>query len=256
MGSTQKRIKAAQKAIDIIEILRCRDAATPEEVAEVLDISKTSAYYYLRTLKESGYAVNDDDGYRLSLRLFSLGTDVRSKQSVYHTASEQVSRLADETGELALFMIEEGGKGIYLDLNRGERAAIQADWLGKRCHLHDNALGKAILSLFSEERVKEIINNHGLPGTTENTITDRDVLFDELDEIRETGVAFDREEQLEGLQCVAAPIIDSNQGSQSVLGAICVASPKSRMDKKRRTEDFPRLVQDAANIIQLNHVSE
>jgi DNA-binding IclR family transcriptional regulator len=256
MGSKQKRIKAAKKAIDIIEILRCRDTTTPEELADVLDISQTSAYYYLRTLKESGYVFNDDEGYRLSLRLFSLGTDVRSKRLVYHTAAEQVSRLADETGELALFMTEEGGKGIYLDLNRGERAAIQADWLGKRCHLHDNALGKAILSLLSEDTVKEIINSHGLPAKTENTITDRDVLFDELSEIRETGVAFDRGEQLKGLQCVAAPVIGSNQGSQSVLGAICVASAKSRVDEKRRTEEFPRLVQDAANIIQLNYASE
>lgn len=256
MESKRKRIQAVGRAMEIVELLQEHNSTTADEAADELGVSKSTAYYYLQTLTDAGYVIDDDGVYRLALRFFSLGTDVRHKQPVYHTAREQVSRLADETGELALLMVKEGGKGIYLDLKRGDRAAIRADWLGNRCHLHDNALGKSILAFLPQGQVNEILEMHGLPATTENTVTDTNVLHDELEEIRESGVAFDHEEQLEGLQCVAAPIVGSEGGRQSVYGAICVASPTSRMTKERLNETLPELVRDAANIIQLNHVSE
>ncbi|MFC7157651.1 IclR family transcriptional regulator [Halomarina halobia] len=256
MESKRKRIKAVVRAMEIMEILQERDSTTADEAAAELGVSKSTAYYHLQTLTDAGYVIDNDGVYRLALRFFSLGTDVRHKQPIYHTAREQVSRLADETGELALLMVEEGGKGIYLDLKRGDRAVIRADWLGNQCHLHDNALGKSILAFLTQRRVNEIFERHGLPATTENTVTDANVLHKELEEIRESGVAFDHEEQLEGLQCVAAPIVGSEGGRQSVYGAICIASPTSRMTEERLTETFPELVRDAANIIQLNYIPE
>lgn len=84
---------------------------------------------------------------------------------------------------------------------------------------------------------------------TENTVTDRDALLEELDEIRNRGVAFDDEEILEGLRCVAVPVSNQEKG---LLGAISVASPTSRMKGSRFQEDLPELVTDTANVIQIN----
>ncbi len=256
MGSSEARISSVKKAINIIELLRNNDDATTKEVAEALDISKTSAYYYLQTLSESGYVVNDDGRYSLSLQIFTLGADIRSRQPVYRNICGQVNRLANKTGELSLFMLAEEGMGTYVYMSRGKNAGIKSDWLGNRCHLHNNALGKAILSVLPKNSVREIIRDHGLPKSTENTITEKKPLFNELSKIRKRGVAFDHEEQISGLQCVAAPVVDINQDNQSASGAICIACPTSRMDRDRRNEEFPRLVQDAANVIQLNQVSE
>ncbi len=60
--------------------------------------------------------------------------------------------------------------------------------------MHQVAGGKAILAEYSRERVEGIIEQHGLPATTEYTITDPETLFQELEDIRKRGYATTIEE--------------------------------------------------------------
>lgn len=85
-------------------------------------------------------------------------------------------------------------------------------------------VGKAILANFPRERVSDVVEEYGLPAWTENTITDEESLYEELNRIRNRGVAFDDEERIRGLQYVAAPI----QCDGELLGAISVSGPKKR----------------------------
>jgi DNA-binding IclR family transcriptional regulator len=110
-------------------------------------------------------------------------------------------------------------------------------------------MGKAILAHLPESRVHEILDRHGLPEKTEQTITERDALFEELSEIRERGVAFDREERLSGLRCVAVPILSN---SSRVEGALSVSGPTSRMQGERFESELPERLRSAANVIELN----
>lgn len=57
---------------------------------------------------------------------------------------------------------------------------------------------------------------------TQNTVTDRDVLFDELETTQERGIAFNDEELLRGQRAVSAPILDSKKRA---LGAISLFAP-------------------------------
>ena len=70
-----------------------------------------------------------------------------------------------------------------------------------------------------------ILDRRGLPAFTPNTITDRDALYAELHRVRRDGVAYDREEIVEGLRCVAAPILDVDG---SVCAAMSIAAPAER----------------------------
>jgi DNA-binding IclR family transcriptional regulator len=100
--------------------------------------------------------------------------------------------------------------------------------------------------------VRRIIDQHGLPATTNHTVTAEESLMEQLSEIRESGIAFDREEQLDGLSCVAAPIkryVDGNQ--EGVYGSVSIAGPASRFQGEYFEEELARLVSDAANMIEL-----
>jgi DNA-binding IclR family transcriptional regulator len=115
--------------------------------------------------------------------------------------------------------------------------------------LHCTALGKAILSQFSRDRVRAIIDEVGLPRHTSNTITDPAELFAELETIREQNVAFDEEEVVKGLRCVAAPVTAGDRAA-----AISVSGPTSRFKGDRFHEALPELIRDAANVIEVNAV--
>ncbi|RBI60341.1 IclR family transcriptional regulator [halophilic archaeon] len=242
-------VKATQITLRIVETLQRLDGAGVTAIAQELDISKSSAHDYLSTLRESGYVVKQDSEYSVGLRFLDLGAHARQKRKIYSEAKNEVDELADETGEFANLMVEEHGLGIYLHRGVGERAVNVDVHVGRQVHLHNTALGKALLAHMSEERVAEIIDEHGLPSTTDQTITDRDHLREELDEITNQGVAFDDEERLSGLRCVAVPILDQDD---CAVGAISISGPTSRMTETRYQEELPARLQQSANVIELN----
>jgi DNA-binding IclR family transcriptional regulator len=150
---------------------------------------------------------------------------------------------------MANLLIEEDGMGIYLYRANGDQSVPTDSYIGQRVHLHNTALGKSILANLPQERVDEIIDERGLPATTENTITDRDELLQELDQVREEGVAYDDEARLRGLRCVAVPILNNND---DVEGAISLSGPTSRFQGEMYHSEVPQMLKNAANVIELN----
>lgn len=160
-----------------------------------------------------------------------------------------MSALAEETGELANLLVEEHGKGLYLYRAQGENAVQTDSYIGQRVSLHNTALGHAILAHLPRKRVNEIIDRHGLPATTENTITEPEELFNRLEKVRKEGVAFDDEERVKGLRCVAVPIVSNDE---SVEGAISISGPTSRFQDQKFRNVLPEKLEKAANVIELN----
>ena len=242
-------VKSTLTTFRIIEALKESDGARVTDLSQRLDLPKSSVHNYLSTLEQEEYVVKQDSHYYVGLKFLDIGTEARSRLSIHEIAKPEVQSLAEQTGELSNLLVEEHGKGVYIHREVGEDAVRVDASTGQRVHLHNTGLGKAILAHLSESRVEAILDQHGMPATTETTITDRDDLFEELAEIRDQGVAFDREERLNGLRCVAAPILD--QGDE-VVGAVSVSGPTSRMSTERFTQEIPDLLRNAVNIIELN----
>ena len=247
-----RRVKAVQTTCEILDSLRSLDGAGVSELADHLGLAKATVHSHLATLVDNELIVKRNNTYYISLRFVDLGEYAKGGVDIYEITCDEVDRLAKETGEVAQFMVEEHGRGVYLHKQRGENAIQTASYVGNRKGLHCTALGKAILSQLPTERVEEIIDIHGLPPRTNNTITDRAELHKELERIRERNVASDDEEVLQGLRCVATPIRRSTDGLQ---GAISVSGPTSRFKGKRFSREIPELVRGAANVIEVNAVN-
>ena len=242
-------VKTAQTTFRILETIKDTEEATVTELTDEFSLSKSSIHNYLKTLENEGYVVREGHTYRVGLRLLDLGGYARHKQRIYQSAKEVVTDLAEETGEMTNLLVEEHGRGIYIHRANGDQAVKSDSYIGHRVHLHNTALGQSIMAHLPEERVDEIVDRHGLPETTENTITDRGALFDRLERVREEGIAFDDEARLVGLRCVAKPIINKNG---EIEGAISISGPTSRFEGDRYRTELPKKLEDAANLIELN----
>lgn len=253
MAGTGRRaknpVKTTQTTLRVVEALKQLDGAGVTELADHLDLPKSSVHNYLSTLEQEEYVTKDGNTYRVGLRFLDLGSYARHTMPVYEVAKPEVRTLAEETGELANLLVEDHGRGVYIHREAGADAVRVDCYTGVRVYLHSTAMGKAILAHLPESRVHEILDRHGLPEKTEQTITERDALFDELSRIRERGVAFDREERLSGLRCVAVPILSN---SSRVEGALSVSGPTSRMQGERFESELPERLRSAANVIELN----
>ncbi|MFB6155772.1 MAG: IclR family transcriptional regulator [Haloferacaceae archaeon] len=238
-------VRTTEKTLRIIEALKEDDGGYVTRLAERLGMSKSTVHNHLKTLEENGYVVKDGDAYRLGLKFLDLGGHTRSKMKLYRIAKPKVKQMAVDTGEVANLLTEENGMGVYLYRSKGDQAVDLDTYVGHRTHLHYTAQGKAILAHMPEPRVREIIDEYGLPKATPNTITDEEELFEELETIREQGFAVHEEERLMGLRSIAAPIQPDNDVA---CGSISISSPASRMVD----DEIADIVVSAANAIELN----
>jgi len=243
-------VKSLKTTIRILEAVESLDEPGVTDIADELDVAKSTVFDHLKTLESNEFVVKTDgNSYRIGLRFLDFGGRVRSELELYRIAEEEVAKLADETGELVNLVVEEHGLGVYIDYVRGADAINLDTYVGKREHLHNTAFGKAMLAYMPESRVDEILERHGLPPETGKTVTSRSELEDRLDRVKERGFAVDREERLDGLRCVAAPIM--GEGS-SVLGAVSLSGPTSRLQDDRLMNELADEVKRTANIIEIN----
>lgn len=240
-------IKSTDTLFSILEFLQTCDGAGVTEIAEALNLSKSTVHTHLQSLRAHRCVRKDGTTYRLGLRFLSFGGHACDRTGLLDIVRPEVDGLVEETGETAQMVVEEHGRGIYICQRRGPEAVRTDSHVGTDVSLHCTAAGKAILAYLPEDRVEEIIDRHGLPTRTEGTLTDRNELFDALERVRDRGYAIDDSERIPGIRCVAAPV-----RSNDVIGALSVNGPTKRVEGDYFREELPSLVRRAARVVEIN----
>ncbi|SEL36014.1 IclR family transcriptional regulator [Haloferax larsenii] len=245
----RRPVKTAATSFAILERLKEQGTLGPTALASELDLAKSTVHRHLKTLEQEGYVVLDEDGYRVGLRLLDFGIHARNQHNLYEVAKPKVDELAEQTGEKVWCVTEEQGRGYHLYGAGGKHSVRTPAREGTRSYLHQLAAGKAILSAFPDDRVDEIIDQHGLPAKTNATITDRDELFEQLATIRDRGFALNREEIVPKLHAVGVPITDQ---AGNPVGAISLSGPSNRLTDDRLEDELANLLLGAANEVEIN----
>ncbi|WP_167768517.1 IclR family transcriptional regulator [Haloarcula amylovorans] len=240
-------IKSPATMLEVLQELQDRKGAGITELAESLDISKSTVHNHLTVLRKYEYVKKDGDTYELGLRFLDHAGHALERREGYDEIKQKVSAAAAQTGELCQYLVEDHGRGIFIIREAGQQAVETRTRLGTRAYLHHVTSGKTVLAHMSDATVEEIINRHGLPPKTHQTITTREDLFEELDHIREQGYAYDKAEHVRGLHAIAVPVrINRDQ----LLGSMSVAGPSHRINDK--SEDIIQLLQGLASELELN----
>lgn len=246
-NETKNNLQTIRKSFDIVHLLMENGPTRLSEIADELDMAESTAHRYLDTLYNLRYVSRSGKRYQIGLRFARVGTAARTRDPNYRKMRPYVQKLAAETEERAHFITEDHGLGVYLYQSTGSNAVKVGANIGRQVNLHCSAAGKVILSNYSRERVNEILDMWGMPANTEYTITDRDALFSELDTVRNRGYAFNREEAVEGVHVVSAPV----KPGDTVIGALCIAGPSRRLTGDRFEEELPEMLLSTANEIEL-----
>lgn len=242
-------IKALKNAFEIVEKLSQSEGETTTSLAQDMGMPTSTVSDYLKTLEKLRYVVKIDGEYHPSFRFLKIGEARRYRNRVFQIAEAEVKQIAAKTDEWAGLLIEEHGKAVLLEMESGEQGIDFFTFPGYSLFLHTTAPGKAILAHKSEEFIEHVIEEYGLPTMTDQTITDRAELMEKLVEIRKQGYAVDYSERVQGMSCIAAPILDRKEKPH---GAITVCLPTQRLenDEEYKTE-LVEIVLEAANQIQI-----
>lgn len=251
MTSRESTLSTVKRGFEVLQTVYDTGGITATDLTSEVEMPQSTLYKYITTLESEGYLVKDGDEYHVSLKFLGMGIQARDRYDGYKYGADKVKDIAKETGERAQFVAEENGRGIYLQTEAPESTAVKTNrQVGTTRYLHSSASGKAILANLPMDRVDDIITKHGLPAETKKTITDREELYDELEQIRETGVAYNDEESINGLRAVGVPVKDAEK--DLLLGSLSVSGPSNRLEGHKYREEIPELLLGYANEIELN----
>jgi DNA-binding IclR family transcriptional regulator len=240
-------VKTADTLFTLVDALQELNGATLTELADELELAKSTVHTYLATLERKEYVVEDGGEYRLSLKFLDHGMHAATSKELTTVARPVLEQTADETGEVVWLIVEEHGRAVYLDRAKGEKAVQTSGRRGLRTSLHILAAGKCILANMTEQEVHQLIDRHGLPAQTENSITNRERLFSELRDVREQGYAYNDGEEVRGVRAIGAPIMHDER----IHGGVSIAGPWSRFQDPDYEEAMRKAAIEAANTIEL-----
>ncbi|MUV56173.1 IclR family transcriptional regulator [Halogeometricum sp. CBA1124] len=219
-------IKSIHTMFRIVESLKTLDDKTVTNIARETGLAKSTVHKHLATLIEENCVTQVDDQYYLGARFLDLGGFVRNERYGSEIVKDKIKSLAEQTGQVVHFVVEEHGQAVVIYREKGEYGVPSRSRVGKRMFLHQTAYGKAILAHLPEDQIDQIIDYYGLPSATQHTITNPAELRDELQEIRDRGYAINREESTVGLSAVGAPVILDDG---TVFAGCSIAGPENEI---------------------------
>ncbi|MFA6844870.1 MAG: IclR family transcriptional regulator [Sphaerochaetaceae bacterium] len=241
------RVNATAKALSI---LGCFSPTLLEitlaQFSKMLDMPKSTLLNQLRTLEDAGMVMRTgNNAFRLGYKIMNLSYCAHNAISISQYAIPVMEDLEVETGQNLYLTTHVEGQVFYLECVYPSRRLVSYSISGKLLPMHCTGCGKAMLSFMDKKQVETIIDQHGLPQITPNTITKRDELFKALSNYRAMGYAIDNEEESMGVRCVAAAIRTSKG---TVAGALSISGSVLSM-RDEVLEQYAVLLSKACNTL-------
>jgi IclR family transcriptional regulator, KDG regulon repressor len=220
-----KSSQSVDRALVVLEYLSHNTSPVSlAQISSALKINKASMYRTLNSLIANGYIYRDDATatFQLSFKICELSSRILDRLDLKYISRPSLEALNKETGETVHLVIRDWSRGVYIDKIESTHAIRTRSSIGARTYLHSTAAGKVLLSSLPWSKVEEIIAGVGLPQRTPHTITDPEKLRSELTQVAHQGWAEDLEENEEGINCIAAPLINYKR---VVVAAVSITFP-------------------------------
>ncbi|HOW84175.1 MAG TPA: IclR family transcriptional regulator [Spirochaetota bacterium] len=226
-------IQSIQRAAKILEIFI--DEKNPvgiTDFAQKLDLPKTTIQGIVTTLVELRFLEKDQNTskYRLGTKLFQLGMTYATNLDIISLARVWMERASFQFREPVNLGILVGKKVLILFRVEPEKGFMTFPQIGSVIPAHTTSIGKTLFAYMRDEKREEILKDYSFDKLTENSITNIDDFRRELKSIRETGIAFDNEENFIGLMGIGGPVYNY---TGHVIAAFTITGDAEHLKKIR-----------------------
>lgn len=236
-----------------VSILDCFSVEKPHlgvrEIARQLDMSVSTVGRLLASMNTLGLISQNP-----ATKLYRIGAKVMPYSLIYTSSFnlresampmlEELYRLTNETA--SLYVLEGDQRVCAACIESSERLRVVVR-VGEHMPLHAGSAGKALLAFMPPAEVERILARP-LEKMTPKTVTEREILIRDLEDVRAKGYSVSHGERFEDVIGVAAPIFDS---ASKVVAAINVAGPALRFTDQVVAGHIPALLRLADRISEL-----
>ena len=238
-STKEYKVHSLERGLDLLEILSMNLSEKPlKELSEEAEFNQTTTHRILSALKSRGYVRQNPSNskYRLSFKLFELGSRTIHHLNLHEEALPVLKDLADQTGESVFLVISEGDEALCIEnINAYRNIQVLFLRVGRRMPLHIGAAPKVLLAYLPKERINEIIDNKGLEAWTKKTIITREALMKELQKIKTQGYALSMGDVTEGAAALGCPVFNRDC---EVVAAISI----SGIERHFRKDKLPDVI--------------
>jgi DNA-binding IclR family transcriptional regulator len=248
-------VQSVDRAITALEILAQRGEAGVSEVATEIGVHKSTAFRLLSALEDRGLVEQSQDRgkYHLGFGILRLASAIPERLDLVRQGRPVIEELAATFDETVNLAVMRSHFAVNLDQKQGTAAVAAQNWVGQLTPLHATSSGKVLMAYLDDEVRKQLVKSAGLERFTGRTITSERALERELEDVRKNGFAATYEEYEDGLNAVAAPILDH---TGQVVGAVSVSGPAYRLDVRRIEQIVAGVKQGADQISnRMGHLS-
>ncbi len=235
-------VHAVASVLDLLELLTGEiTAPTLPNLAETMGLSRNKVFRLLSTLEERGLVDKEESSgyYRLGLPAAGLAQKILKSLSLIRISHPIMENLARKHNEAVYMTVLSGDEVLFLDMVDSGQQIKAASLVGERFPFFTNAAGKAIRALESRDILERVFRKR----PRRQSVMDVKLLEEELNQIRNRGVAVDTGGLGEGIITVAVAVRDY---AGKVVGALTMLGPSFRMLTERlETEIIPSLMEGA-----------
>ncbi len=234
------------KAFEILRLFgpEC-DRISAGYVREKLGINFITAHRFLRTLERVGALVAVAKGsYRLGFMLVDLGKRAADETSLAHVLQPILGEVTRDLQEATMATVFDGTMVVCIAKASSPHPLFVDIRVGSRLEAYCTAHGKLWLAHLPQAELDRYLATVPRSALTASSIVDQAALIAELDEVRRTGVSFNRGEREADIRAAAVPVL-SREGR--LICGLSAFGPPNRLSDARFAEVIERLRRAAAD---------
>jgi DNA-binding IclR family transcriptional regulator len=214
------------KAFTVLEAMaEIAEPAPLRQIAKATSLPKGTLFRILQTLNALGYVnqIEDSGYYHLTSQISYLARNAR-QEDLKMLALPGMKALHGKFNETINLGVLEGTFVYYLAVLEAQRPLSWRVPTGTRDMFYSTALGRAIAAHVNPPLRDSLVQRANLKSRTSRTVMTKADLAEILDRVRETGVAFDVEENDDGVVCIGVPMYLDGRA----VASISVSIPSTR----------------------------
>lgn len=246
MSGYRERNSTADRALTILQMYGDdRLVLSAADVAERLEVARSTAYRYLQTLVQSQFLSEDGrGGFRLGMKVLELSRLARRSYGLGDIAVPAMRELTERFHQTVLLTRLMGQAVVCVEREESREQYVRLSYeRGTVLELNAGASALVLLAWRSEQEQRAILRGAVLPRFTGATVVDPERLLERWRGIRSAGFAISYGEVDAEAIGIAAPIF---QASGQVIAALSVVLIRSRVSDAG-IEDIRVAVLDAAS---------
>lgn len=221
--------KIVKRTLDFFELFaEQKRPLSLSEISRLLSMPPSSCYDVLQALEQNGYIyeIGPRAGYYPTMRLQLVAQRITDNDPILLRAEMRLRQLRDELDESVSLARINGAQATYLLVFEPSHPLRFMVKVGENLRsLFATSAGKAVLGNLDPETRNACISGEALTPLTERTITDRDVLRQDIEASIRRGWYLNREESVPGGTTISATF----RWNRSIF-IVTVAGPSSRIE--------------------------